>query len=278
MSDGVIACPVCFHRCMLREGETGFCRARANRGGRSVSLNYGKLTSLALDPVEKKPLARFYPGRTVLSAGSFGCNLTCPFCQNHEISRAGEDTVPCREMGPEELAALAESLRDRGNIGAAFTYNEPMVGWEYVRDAARAVRARGMKNVIVTNGSVETEVLREVLPYADAFNIDLKCFSPEKYRMLGGSLSTVLAFIREAAAVSHVELTTLVVPGFSDSETELRELASWVAGVDRTIPLHITRFFPRYRMQDRPPTDPAVLYRLADTARQKLDTVLIGNL
>ncbi len=272
-----VRCPVCFRHCLLAPGRTGFCRARRNEDGRSVCLNYGKITSLALDPIEKKPLSRFYPGSRVLSVGSFGCNLDCPFCQNHEISRAGEGDVPWRSVMPDELAALAERERPRGNIGAAFTYNEPMIGWEYVRDAAREVRARGMKNVIVTNGSVELTVLEEVLPWADAFNIDLKSFTPEGYRALGGDRETVLAFIRAAAAAAHVELTALIVPGLSDSEAEMRELAAWVASVDRAIPLHVTRFFPRHRMRDAEPTDRALLSRLADAAREKLDTVLVGN-
>ena len=276
MSEDGIVCPVCFRHCRLREGQTGFCRARRNEGGKSVCVNYGKVTSLALDPVEKKPLARFFPGKMVLSAGSFGCNLDCPFCQNHSISRAGED-APWRYISPEEFARTAAGLRDQGNIGAAFTYNEPMVGFEYVRDTAIAVRARGMKNVVVTNGSVEPWVLREVLPYTDAFNIDLKGFTAEWYEKLGGDFATVLSFITEAAAVSHVELTTLIIPGGNDSEDDMRRLAQWVASVDRNIPLHITRFFPRHRMLDRAPTDIPTLYRLADVAKEKLGTVLVGN-
>jgi pyruvate formate lyase activating enzyme len=275
-SDEVV-CPVCFHHCRLKENQTGLCRARKNENGASVCLNYGKITSAALDPIEKKPLARFYPGTTVLSVGSFGCNLDCPFCQNDSISCAGENSVPWKFVPPEELAALADSLRGRGNIGAAFTYNEPLVGWEYVRDAAAEVRKRGMKNVIVTNGSVTLPVLGEVLPYADAFNIDLKAFTHEGYRKLGGDLDTVLAFIYEAAPASHVELTTLIVPGLNDSAEEISALAAWVASVDRTIPLHITRFFPRRKMTDRAPTDVAALHRLADVAKKSLDTVLLGN-
>jgi len=273
-----VVCPVCFHHCRLKEGQTGLCRARINKDGASVCLNYGKITSAALDPIEKKPFARFYPGSKVLSVGSFGCNLDCPFCQNDSISCANEGSVPWKFISPDELAALADSLRPQGNIGAAFTYNEPMVGWEYVRDAAAEVRKKGMKNVIVTNGSVSLSALDEVLPFADAFNIDLKAFTREGYRKLCGDLDTVLAFIREAAPASHVELTTLIVPGENDSEEEIADLASWVASVDRTIPLHITRFFPRRKMTCCAPTEIAVLHRLADTAKKSLDTVLLGNI
>jgi len=272
-----IVCPVCFHHCHLAQGQTGLCRARKNECGSSVCLNYGKITSSALDPIEKKPLARFYPGSRILSVGSFGCNLDCPFCQNDSISCADEASVPWKSVPPERLAALADSLRSRGNLGVAFTYNEPLVGWEYVRDAAVEVRKLGMKTVIVTNGSVALWVLEELLPWTDALNIDLKGFTHEWYRKLGGDLDTVLGFIQKAAPSAHVELTTLIVPGGNDSIDEMQNLAAWVASVDRTIPLHITRFFPRRKMADRSPTDTALLYRLADVARAQLDTVLLGN-
>jgi len=185
--------------------------------------------------------------------------------------------ISLSDFSPDELAELAEKLRPRGNIVAAFTYNEPMIGFEYVRDAARAVRARGMKNAVVTNGAVSLDALDEVLPYVDAFNIDLKGFTDKWYRELGGDLSTVKAFIAEAAKRAHVELTTLVVPGGNDSEEEMRALSSWVASVGKSIPLHVTRFFPRRNMLDRAPTDVNLLRRLAGIACENLETVLLGN-
>jgi pyruvate formate lyase activating enzyme len=275
MSDTV--CTVCFRHCRLKEGGIGFCRARTCKGGESVCENYGRITSLALDPVEKKPLARFMPGKWVLSVGSYGCNMDCAFCQNDSISRAEADGVPWRYIAPDELAAMAKARSADGNIGAAFTYNEPMVGWEYVRDAGAAVKEQGMKNVVVTNGAVSGFALEAVLPYIDAFNIDLKCFTPEGYRRLGGDLEMVLSFITTAAKSAHVELTTLIIPGENDSVSEITELASWVASLDSKIPLHITRFFPRRRYSDRQPTPIATLHRLADAARTKLETVLVGN-
>lgn len=277
MSENAVICPVCFRRCALAEGKTGFCRARKNEGGASVCASYGRATSLALDPVEKKPLARFCRGKNVLSVGGYGCNMNCPFCQNFSIARAGENDVPWRYIAPDELAALARELQDKGNIGAAFTYNEPMVAWEYVRDAAREVRASGMKNVVVTNGSVSLDALGETLPFIDAFNIDLKCFSAEAYKKLGGDLEATLAFIRAAARGAHVELTTLIVPDLNDSPDEIRELAAWAASVDGDITLHITRFFPRHKMDSHKPTDVELLYRLADAAREKLKDVVVGN-
>ena len=275
MSEAV--CPACFRHCRVREGGTGFCRARGNEGGRIVCVNYGKVTSLALDPIEKKPLARFYPGSRILSVGSFGCNMACPFCQNDAISFADEDTAAYRRLPPAELAAMARQLEPRGNIGVAYTYNEPMVGFEYVRDTARLVRALGMKNVVVTNGAFTEETLAEVLPWIDAFNIDLKGFTQAWYRELGGDLETVKRFIIRAAQRAHVELTTLIVPGKNDGEDEMRELSRWVASsLSRGVPLHITRFFPRRDYADKSPTDIALLRRLAAVAGESLDTV-VGN-
>ena len=233
-------CELCFHHCSLAEGQTGFCRARAGRGGDIVPLNYGRLTSLALDPVEKKPLRRFHPGSMILSVRSFGCNLRCPFCQNHEISMAGVGALPVRELSPAELAALAEELKPRGNIGVAFTYNEPLIGYEYVRDCAALVRAKGMANVLVTNGTVSEKPWRELLPWIDAANIDLKGFQNDWYHRLGGDLETVKRSIEIAAGQIHVEVTTLLVPGENDSEEEIRALAKWLAEIRRDIPLHLS--------------------------------------
>ena len=169
-----VICPVCMHHCRLAQGQYGYCRARKNIKGKITSINYGKITGLMLDPIEKKPLRRFWPGSRILSVGSFGCNLACPFCQNYEISMTGEPEAEYKEISSEELAGLAREYKKYGNIGLAFTYNEPLVGYEFVRDTAKLVRAFGMKNVVVTNGSAELEILEELLPYIDAMNIDLK--------------------------------------------------------------------------------------------------------
>lgn len=271
-----IACDLCFHRCRLEEGQTGICRARANRGGRIAPLNYGRLTALALDPIEKKPLRRFRSGSLVLSAGSFGCNLRCPFCQNWEIAGAGAE-IPTEECPPETLVQEALGLRDRGNIGVAYTYNEPLVGYEYVRDCAALVREAGMANVLVTNGTVEAEPWKALLPLIDAVNIDLKGFTETWYRRLGGDLETVKRSIALAAEACHVEVTTLIVPGENDSQAEMRDLSGWLAGISPEIPLHVSRFFPRRRMTDRPPTPVETVYRLAEIARERLRYVYTGN-
>ena len=278
-------CEVCFRHCEIAEGKVGACGARTCRDGAVVSMNYGRITGLALDPIEKKPLARFSPGTRILSVGSFGCNLFCPFCQNHDISRS-DGSEFTEVITPEQLAALAYRYRGKGNIGVAFTYNEPLIGYEFVRDTAKLVKDLGMKNVLVSNGTAELSVLEEILPYIDAMNIDLKSISEATYRdVLKGDLAMTKAFIGRAVKDCHVELTTLIVPGMNDSEEEMRELSGWVAGltdrdgnvIGERVPLHISRFFPRYRMTDRSATDVDKVYALADIAREKLRYVYTGN-
>lgn len=269
-------CQTCMHHCRLEPGQKGLCRARVNDDGRIRCENYGQVTSLALDPIEKKPLRMFYPGSVVLSVGSYGCNLKCPFCQNHEISMAGFSAAESIYLSPGELREKALAYRPAGNIGVAFTYNEPLVGWEYVRDAARLVHDAGMKNVLVTNGTASPAVLGEILPFIDAMNIDLKGFREGYYRKLGGSLAVVKEFIAHAARHCHVELTTLIVPGENDSVEEMEEEAAWIASISQ-MPLHVTRFFPRYRMTDREATDIDKVYRLAEAAGKYLEHVFTGN-
>jgi pyruvate formate lyase activating enzyme len=270
-------CQVCWHHCELKEGQIGSCRARINKDGVIVSLNYGQLVSLALDPIEKKPLARFMPGSYILSLGSFGCNMHCTFCQNYAISQMGAADLDSEYYSPEDILSLAQRDREQGNVGVAFTYNEPMIGYEYVRDTAKIIKQAGMVNVVVTNGCVEQPILAEVLPYIDAFNIDLKSFNPEFYRRMGGDLETVKSFITTAAAKSHVEVTTLVIPGENDSTEEMTALAQWLSKVDTDLTLHVTRFFPRYKMLDKDSTPVATVYKLAEIANKYLDNVYTGN-
>lgn len=282
-------CSVCFRQCRLEEGQIGFCRGRICKDGVVQARNYGQITSLALDPIEKKPLNRFFSGSMILSVGSYGCNLRCPFCQNHEISwsdQAERFSETAEYLSPEELAATAVYYQNKGNIGVAFTYNEPLIGYEYVRDSAKLVHEAGMKNVLVTNGMADLRVLEELAPYIDAMNIDLKGFTDRYYKdVLGGNLEMVLAFIRRAAQICHVELTTLIIPGENDSEDEMRAMCEWIRSlqdadgklVGADIPLHISRFFPRFHMTDRNATDVAWIYHLAEVAREYLKYVYTGN-
>ena len=286
---GMAACEVCFRQCKLSEGQTGACGARICRGRTVQPVFYGRLSSLALDPIEKKPLLHFYPGSMILSAGSLGCNLQCPFCQNHEIAQAGTNgqfRIQTDRVEPPELVAIARQYRSRGNIGIAFTYNEPLVGYEYVRDTAKLAHEDGLKCVLVTNGTAALPVLDEIAPYIDAMNIDLKGFTDRYYKeVLKGDRRMTMAFIKEAVKRCHVELTTLIVPGENDSPEEILELSGWVAGLQdvydnksgREIPLHISRFFPRHLMTDRRPTDVRTVCELVRTAKRHLCYVHPGN-
>lgn len=278
-------CGVCFRHCNIADGKTGFCGARTATNGIVTALNYGRITSLALDPIEKKPLARFFPGSMILSAGSFGCNLRCPFCQNSDISWSEEAwhfAYTAETFSPEELVDLAIKKRTRGNIGIAFSYNEPLVGYEFVRDTAKLSNEAGLKNVVVTNGTAELSVLEEIIPYIDAMNVDLKGYTERYYgKVLGGNFKQVLSFIESAAGRCHLELTTLIVPGENDSDAEMREIARFVSGLKNPdgaeVPLHISRFFPRFHMQDRDATPVKTIYHLASVARETLKYVYTGN-
>lgn len=282
-------CNVCFRHCSIDDGNLGFCRARSSKDGHVYPINYGRITSLALDPIEKKPLNRFYPGSKILSVGSFGCNLRCPFCQNSEIS--WDDQVDrwqktAESLLPKELADIAKECVGRGNIGVAFTYNEPLIGYEYVRDTAKLIHEMGLKNVLVTNGTATMEVYEELADLIDAMNIDLKGFGTHYYSdILKGDLDMVLEMIESAVKRCHVELTTLIIPGENDSEEEMRQISTWISKltdasgntIGKDIPLHISRFFPCFHMTDRAATDVSKIYRLADIAREKLKYVYTGN-
>ena len=282
-------CEVCFRRCEIAEGRTGFCGARGVRDGVVRAVNYGKITSLALDPIEKKPLGRFFPGSRILSVGSYGCNLRCPFCQNYEISwsdAAWRYERRAKSMLPEELVDLAAGLRSSGNIGIAFTYNEPLIGYEFVLETARLAKKRGLKNVLVTNGTAQLSVLEKLGPYIDAMNIDLKGFTDRYYtQVIHGSRQMVMEFITRAVKLCHVELTTLIVPGENDSVEEMSALSRWVARLEdgqgnvigNKVPLHITRFFPRFHMTDRDATDIGRIRLLTETAKENLAYVFPGN-
>lgn len=270
-----VRCCLCPHECELTEGATGLCRSRRNEGGQLCSLNYARVASIALDPIEKKPLYHFHPGKLILSAGTFGCNFKCGYCQNWSIAHTDAQT---REMTPEELADIAAAYESRGNIGVAYTYNEPTIWFEFVLEAARLVRRRGLVNVFVTNGFISPEPLEELLPLIDAMNIDLKAFSESFYqKYCKGSLAKVMKTIEHAAQSCHVEITTLVIPGLNDSTEEIGKLAQWLSTIDRDIVLHLSRFIPSFRMNDIPPTTRSTLENARETALQYLSHVYLGN-
>ena len=268
-------CENCSHKCDIPEGTSGLCHARSCKNGEIVCDNYGAVTSLALDPIEKKPLAMFMPGTKILSAGSYGCNMKCPWCQNDSISRG---YVAADSLTPKELTDIALDTKRRGNIGIAYTYNEPSVGYEFVLDCSHLAKDNGLVNVMVTNGMLEAGRFRELASFTDAYNIDLKTGIASKYRTIGGDLELITENIKCAAGLGrHVELTTLVVPGFNDDEDDLRTIVDIIASIDTGIPFHITRFFPAGNMKDAMPTDLGVLYDFRDIAKQKIKNVFLGN-
>ncbi len=274
LADGRAQCRLCPRNCVIAGGKTGACRTRWHDNGRLELLNYGEYTSFALDPIEKKPLYHFHPGRSILSIGGRGCNLRCAFCQNSGISQCD---APTRHIEPHELA---DETLDRSDVsvGIAFTYNEPFIWFEFIRDSAPLIRRGGGKIVLVTNGFVNPEPLAELLPLIDALNIDLKAFDDEFYgKHCDGRIEPVKETIRTAAAAGvHIEVTLLLIPTLNDSDEKLRAQSEWIASVSPDIPFHISRYFPCYKM-DLPPTPAASLSRARDIASKHLNYVYLGN-
>ena len=269
-----INCKLCPHNCLIEVGEFGKCNVRVNKEGLLYTVNYGEITSMAQDPIEKKPLYHFKPGSNILSVGSFGCNFTCGFCQNHSIS---QERAKSEYIYPEKLVEICKSLED--NIGVAFTYNEPSIWYEYVYKSSRLLKEsiKDIKIVIVTNGYIKEEPLKMLLPYVDAMNIDLKAFNNDYYKdICGGNITPVLDTIKMASKECHVEVTTLLVNGENDSSAEVKKIAEFIASVDENIPLHLSRYFPSYKM-DNPATKVEVMIEARDIAKKYLNYVYIGN-
>lgn len=266
-----VSCRLCPHNCSLADGKTGVCGVRRNEAGVLYSLNYGEVTSAGLDPMEKKPLYHFYPGALVYSFGSYGCNFKCSFCQNSSISQA-------RPAVEKVSPAAAVSMVEKNDIHfVSYTYNEPFIWYEFVLECAQALSARGVKNTMVTNGYVNEEPLEKLLPYIDAMNIDLKSFCGEFYQSYPqGKLEPVLKTIRRVHRDCHLELTNLVVTGLNDDEKTFPRLVDFVADIDSDIPLHISRYFPAYKLGN-PPTPPETLRSFHRLARGKLSYVYLGN-
>jgi len=275
LDDKSVACGLCPHCCKIPPDKRGLCGVRHNQNGMLIAESYGRITSMALDPIEKKPLYHFYSGAKILSLGSYGCNFRCGFCQNHEISMR---QAAFRELSPEDVAAASRDAAPKGNIGVAYTYNEPFISYEFVADCARLIVAQGQKNVLVTNGFICKEPLEQLLPFLHAMNIDLKSFRPEFYREIGGHLEDVRHTIAFAAPRCHLEVTTLVIPGKNDCPEEMRALSQWLATINPDIPLHISRFFPAHKMRDIPATPVKTVLQLVEVARQNLRYVYPGNI
>lgn len=272
---GVCRCRLCPRHCRILPSQRGWCRTRWNDHGTLKALTYGLVTSAALDPIEKKPLAYFHPGAVILSLGSWGCNMNCAFCQNFEISQKEPES---RKVSPDDVLRLARALTAEGNIGVAWTYNEPTLSFEFIRDTAPLIKEAGLVNVMVSNGFISKEALEALLPQIDAWNIDLKGWHPDFYKTIcGAARNPVLETIQRAHEVSHVELTNLVIPKENDDPQCFEDMVRWIGSLSPAIPLHITRFFPRWRMMNRPPTPVSTLVSLGEIARKYLNHVKIGN-
>ncbi|MCL1991745.1 MAG: AmmeMemoRadiSam system radical SAM enzyme [Spirochaetes bacterium] len=273
-ADGRLLCRLCPHACRIKSGGFGRCGVRGNKGGCGIIPFYGKVSSLAVDPIEKKPLYHFKPGAKILSAGFLGCNMRCPFCQNWRISQNTD--APARSLSAQELvlAALGQETP-----AIAYTYSEPLVHIEYLLECMTLAKKHGVANVLVTNGCIQAEPAKEILSLADGANIDLKCFSGETYaKVLFGDLQTALEFIRLAVCQGvHVEITTLLVSGIAGWEKELGEMAGFIAGMGRGIPWHLSAYHADYRW-NAPPTDAGFLRKAVEKAREKLPFVYAGNI
>lgn len=279
LESGKVRCDLCPHNCVIIPEKVGICRARKNIAGKLYSLNYGKVTSIALDPIEKKPLYRFHPNTFILSAGTFGCNLKCPFCQNWEIAHSiSEDWPNMLYISPDQLVQEALNYLRHKNIGIAYTYNEPSIWYEFVYETSKLAREKKLLNVLVTNGFINKQPFLELLPFIDAMNIDMKSFNPSFYKEIcKGSLDNVKEIVEIAAPKCHVEITTLIIPGLNDSKEEIGSLAKWIASINPEIVLHLSRYFPNYKMKDRPPTPKKTLEDLRDEALKHLKYVYLGN-
>ncbi len=270
-------CTLCPHVCQLQECELGKCGQRIARSGRVIPVLAGQITAIALDPVEKKPLYHFYPGSTVLSVGGAGCNFRCTYCQNWQI--AHDPRIPCEVLTPEELLELALSTarKQPDCVGVAFTYNEPLIGYEFVLASAKLLKQHGLKVILVTNGYINPQPWSELLKYVDAVNIDVKAFSDNFYQeQCGASLGPVLRNVEAAQDLTHIEITYLVIPGLNDDETEFRAFCSWLSGISPEVPVHLTRYFPNFKLR-LSPTPLSTLWKLASAAKEMLEFVYLGN-
>ncbi|MCD6363925.1 MAG: AmmeMemoRadiSam system radical SAM enzyme [Synergistetes bacterium] len=272
LKGGEVKCRLCPHGCVIPPGAVGLCKARENRDGILFSLIYGECSAVNMDPIEKKPLFHFFPGSEILSLGTIYCNFSCKFCQNWHLVRGD---VRTEYISPERVVEVALDYR---SIGIAYTYNEPIIWYEFVLDTAKLAKEKGLKNVLVTNGFIEEEPLKELLPFVDAMNVDLKASSDDFYvRLCGGKVEPVLRTIELANNSCLVEVTNLLITGENDSDEDIKSIVSMISEIDPLIPLHFSRYFPQYKMNN-PPTPISRLYRAYEIAREKMPYVYLGNL
>jgi len=279
LENGKVLCSLCPHNCTVKEGQAGTCGVRLNRGGILYSETYEQVSSLNYDPIEKKPLYHFYPASNILSIGSIGCNLTCSFCQNCSISQATVETFQwLKNYSADDVVDMA--CDKPGNIGISFTYNEPTVYYEYMLEIAEKAKFRNLKTAMVSNGFINPEPLVQLIPFMDAFNIDLKAFRDDFYKKhTKARLDPVLETLQLLKQhKKHVEMTNLVIPGLNDDVGVFREMVSWISSElgDDSI-LHISRYFPHHEMRiDSTPT--TTMTKMFETAKEKLDYVYLGNI
>lgn len=273
-----IRCLLCPRECLLDEGKLGTCGVRQVQGGKLYTTNYGRLAAANHDPIEKKPLYHFFPGRPILSIGTFGCNLLCSFCQNWSLSRGTPDQVAEKVKPADVLKMLQRKGGPEKALGVAYTYNEPMIWYEFVYDTARLLHEHGYKNVLVTNGYINAQPLEELLPYIDAMNIDVKAYNDSFYQQsCHGSRKPVLETVEAAVKQCHVEVTCLLIPSLNDSIEEQTELAKWLGGLNQDLVLHYSRYFPQYKL-DLPPTSPQLMVEVREAAQKYLRYVFLGNI
>jgi pyruvate formate lyase activating enzyme len=278
LSEKKVQCTLCPHQCIIEDGNTGNCRVRTNYDGSLIAKNYGKITGFHSDPIEKKPLYHYYPGKHILSIGSVGCNLHCKFCQNYEIAQTGVNGSRMRELSPDSI--VNDAMRLKNNIGIAYTYNEPLVFYEFMRDTALLCKQYGLKNVMVTNGFFMQEPLKRMLHFIDAFSIDLKAFTEDFYKKTTFSeLRPVKEALKSIADFGKFfEITNLVIPGLNDDILEFTEMMKWISGeLGEDIVLHLSRYFPKYKLSV-PPTPTEKILELFEIANEYLDYVYIGNM
>ena len=271
LENSLTQCSLCPHKCVIAPEKFGICRGRKNVGGVLYAINYGECVSLAMDPIEKKPLYHFFPGASILSTAPNSCNFRCPFCQNAEISQMDSHT---EYVSPNNLVKLALKKK---SIGIAYTYTEPFTWYEYLLDTGKIAHEEGIKNILVTNGMINEPPLLELLPYMDAANIDLKSMDEEFYKkVVLGDLDTVLNTIRISKKYIHIELTNLIIPGYNDSEELISKLVDFVVSLGVNTPLHFSRYFPHYKFTV-PPTPVKTLEFAFKLAKEKLNYVYVGN-